>query len=217
MSVKKVGKVWSFRIAAGNDKRTGKRKQIYRSGFKTKREAERAMNDLLTHIESGAYQEPEKIIFNEYILRWLHGTYEERRSAKWCDSCGGISCKVPNGRVICKGSENRVFPVGRISLPSVQEALRDHKQLQESNELGLIVTSRAGGYLDLRNLLRKYKYLKRKAEVPDIPFHNLRHTHATMLMRMGKNPKVVSERLGHAHVSIILDIYSHNNEEMRQI
>ncbi|MGM9544465.1 MAG: Arm DNA-binding domain-containing protein [Romboutsia timonensis] len=33
MSVKKVGKAWSFHIDAGTDSRTGKRKQIYRSGF----------------------------------------------------------------------------------------------------------------------------------------------------------------------------------------
>nr|WP_081707596.1 tyrosine-type recombinase/integrase [Bacillus massiliigorillae] len=38
---------------------------------------------------------------------------------------------------------------------------------------------------------------------------NLRHTHATILMRMGENPKVVRKRLGHARVGITLDIYSH--------
>ncbi|MFP5111412.1 tyrosine-type recombinase/integrase [Bacillaceae bacterium C204] len=52
--------------------------------------------------------------------------------------------------------------------------------------------------------------------VPKSPFHNLRHTHATILMRMGENPKVVSERLGHARVGITLDIYSHTNEEMQK-
>lgn len=56
----------------------------------------------------------------------------------------------------------------------------------------------------------------KKANVPEIPFHNLRHTHATMLMRMGENPKVVSERLGHSRVGITLDIYSHTNEEMQR-
>jgi integrase len=39
--------------------------------------------------------------------------------------------------------------------------------------------------------------------------HDLRHTHATMLLRQGVHPKVVQERLGHANVGIILDIYSH--------
>lgn len=39
LSVKKVGKAWTFRIDAGIDARTGKRKQIYRSGFSSKKEA----------------------------------------------------------------------------------------------------------------------------------------------------------------------------------
>ena len=56
----------------------------------------------------------------------------------------------------------------------------------------------------------------KKANVPGISFHNLRHTHATIFMRIGENPKVVSERLGHARVGITLDIYSHTNEEMQK-
>ena len=39
--------------------------------------------------------------------------------------------------------------------------------------------------------------------------HDLRHTHATMLLRAGVHPKVVSERLGHASIAITLDVYSH--------
>jgi len=40
-------------------------------------------------------------------------------------------------------------------------------------------------------------------------FHDLRHTHATMLLRQGVHPKVVQERLWHANVGITLDTYSH--------
>ena len=40
-------------------------------------------------------------------------------------------------------------------------------------------------------------------------FHDLRHTHASLMLRQGVHPKVVSERLGHATVSITLDVYSH--------
>jgi integrase len=49
----------------------------------------------------------------------------------------------------------------------------------------------------------------RDAEVPPIRLHDLRHTHATMALRAGVHPKVVSERLGHATVTITLDLYSH--------
>ena len=40
-------------------------------------------------------------------------------------------------------------------------------------------------------------------------FHDLRHTHATQLLRQGVHPKIVSERLGHSNIGITLDTYSH--------
>ena len=45
--------------------------------------------------------------------------------------------------------------------------------------------------------------------MPDIRFHDLRHTCATLLLTKGVHSKVVSEMLGHANVSITLDTYSH--------
>jgi hypothetical protein len=76
MLVKKIGKVWSFRVDAGEDHRTGKRKQIYRSGFKTKREAQEEMDKLRAEITRGEYSEPSKSLFRDYIHSWLHSTYK---------------------------------------------------------------------------------------------------------------------------------------------
>ena len=45
--------------------------------------------------------------------------------------------------------------------------------------------------------------------MPRIRFHDMRHTHATLLLLAGENVKVVSERLGHASITITLDTYSH--------
>jgi len=45
-------------------------------------------------------------------------------------------------------------------------------------------------------------------------FHDLRHTHATQLLKAGAHPKVVSERLGHASIGITLDTYSHVMPDM---
>ncbi|WP_156185638.1 tyrosine-type recombinase/integrase [Bacillus sp. FJAT-27916] len=100
--------------------------------------------------------------------------------------------------------------------PDVRDALVEYKIRQKPNELGIVIASSVGTYMEPRNLLRKYQRLIKLAKVPYMPFHNLRHTHATILMRMGENPKVVSERLGHARVGITLDIYSHTNEEMQK-
>ncbi len=45
--------------------------------------------------------------------------------------------------------------------------------------------------------------------ISGIRLHDLRHTHATLMLRQGVHPKVVSERLGHSSVAITLDTYSH--------
>jgi integrase len=47
------------------------------------------------------------------------------------------------------------------------------------------------------------------AGLPDIRFHDLRHTHATLLLALGENPRVAQERLGHSQISLTLQTYSH--------
>ena len=47
------------------------------------------------------------------------------------------------------------------------------------------------------------------AGLPHVRLHDLRHTHATIMLRAGVHPKVVSERLGHSSIRITLDTYSH--------
>jgi integrase len=47
-------------------------------------------------------------------------------------------------------------------------------------------------------------------------FHDIRHTHATELLRMGVHPKIVGERLGQDSIQITLDTYSHALPDMQQ-
>jgi integrase len=49
----------------------------------------------------------------------------------------------------------------------------------------------------------------KKAGLKHIRIHDLRHTHATLMLKAGVHPKIVSERLGHASIGITLDTYSH--------
>jgi integrase len=56
---------------------------------------------------------------------------------------------------------------------------------------------------------KHWKPLLRRAELPDIRFHDLRHTCATLLLTKGVHPKIVSEMLGHSSIAITLDTYSH--------
>jgi integrase len=54
-----------------------------------------------------------------------------------------------------------------------------------------------------------FRRIIKRAGLRDIRIHDLRHTHATLMLAAGIHPKVVSERLGHANIGITLDIYSH--------
>ncbi|MEB3053180.1 tyrosine-type recombinase/integrase [Bacillus sp. FSL H8-0534] len=47
-------------------------------------------------------------------------------------------------------------------------------------------------------------------------FHDLRHTHATLLLKQGVNPKIISERLGHTDISMTLRVYSHVLSNMQE-
>ena len=76
-------------------------------------------------------------------------------------------------------------------------------------ENDLIFPSTVGTPLDPRNLIRNFKAILRQAELPDIRFHDLRHTAATLMLQQGIHPKVVQERLGHADIALTLNTYSH--------
>ena len=56
---------------------------------------------------------------------------------------------------------------------------------------------------------RSYTPLLARAKLPPIPFHALRHSHATLALAAGVHPKVVQERLGHSSVTLTLDTYRH--------
>jgi integrase len=73
-----------------------------------------------------------------------------------------------------------------------------------------------GHELDPEDVTRYFRQAVKKAMLPSIRLHDLRHTHATLALRAGIHPKVVSERLGHATVSITLDTYSHAIPAMQE-
>ena len=54
------------------------------------------------------------------------------------------------------------------------------------------------------------------AKLPKLSLHSLRHTHATLALRAGVHPKVVSERLGHATVAFTLDTYTDALPDMQE-
>jgi integrase len=102
--------------------------------------------------------------------------------------------------------------------PSVAELLRRHHAEQEAGRvlLGLGLTGQDlvfahpdGSPLDPSTVTHAFGKLIKKVDLPHIRFHDLRHTHATLMLKGGVHPKIVSERLGHANIGITLDTYSH--------
>jgi integrase len=108
----------------------------------------------------------------------------------------------------------------RVNLtPRTVAALKAHrkKQLEHRVRLaalyedyGLIFSSEKGTPVSPENLVkRSYKPLLKRAGLPEIRFHDLRHTCATLLLGRGVHPKIVQELLGHATIAMTLDTYSH--------
>ncbi len=76
-------------------------------------------------------------------------------------------------------------------------------------DLNLVLDRGNGRPVNPDTLSAGWAKFLRKAGLPHVRFHDLRHAHATLMLLQGVHPKVVSERLGHASVGITLDTYSH--------
>src|SRR5215203_2076582 len=104
------------------------------------------------------------------------------------------------------------------------EALKSHRARQNEERLkagslwqdyDLVFPTTIGTTMRRTNLTgRHFKPLLKKAELPAIRLHDLRHTCATILLMAGKHPTFVQELLGHASINITLDTYSHVIEGM---
>jgi integrase len=76
-------------------------------------------------------------------------------------------------------------------------------------ERGLVFSTAVGTPLNPSKVVDRFKTLLKRAGLPEIRFHDLRHSAATILLSMGVHPKVVQELLGHNQISMTMDIYSH--------
>jgi integrase len=145
-------------------------------------------------------------------LRWEDvdleaGSLQVRRTLS--EPKGGFIFEAP------KSGKGRLIRLTR----KAQSALKAHRkrQLEERmeraglwQENGLIFPSRVGTPMSGGNLTRAFKAALRRAGLPNTSrFHDMRHTCATLLLRQGVNPKYVSDLLGHADVSLTLNVYSH--------
>lgn len=92
-----------------------------------------------------------------------------------------------------------------------EEKVRMLKHLKGADwqEHDLVFPSSTGTPIEPTNLNRRFKKLLRNASLPQYRFHELRHTHASLLLLQGTHPQIVSERLGHSDIATTLRLYSH--------
>lgn len=344
------GAKWSFTIDLGRDPATGKRKQLTRSGFSTKEEAETAAAEVIVKLKQGTFKQPKKSTLSQYLQDWLEtkkstlskstfmqyqrivtnhiipalgnreliklspadiakfysALMEEKRLAEstigdihkvltaalnqavkwdmivknpaslvqkpkakkkelntWTQDEAkrflavsknyrthiafllALTTGMRQGEILGLRWKDVDFEEGtiqvvqtlshdgkelnpgaktqtgnrRISVDSnTLHELKEHRKLilkekmkqgAKYTDLDLVIPASNGKPLSPRNLLRTFYLIIEKADVPKITFHDLRHTHATLLLAKGVHPKVVAERLGHADMRVTLEVYSH--------
>ncbi|MCP3029019.1 site-specific integrase [Halobacillus sp. A5] len=348
-SIKKEGNSWYYIVTLGK-KENGKQHQKKKRGFKTKREASKAMNEVLSQYNKGLYVEPSSILYKDFLDQWLDDkkrqvqetTYDSyvilvdahiaprlgniklshlkpihiqnfynhlssekglagasiqkihtlikdslKKAVRWellfknpMDAIDrpkiikpdvevwtteeantfmakaendplfmafylayttgmrqgeilGLRWKdidfdkkllmirqtlVPGAKKLKSGAKSRAG-TRTISLPdkAVIKLQKYKKRMDIEKQLAadifqdndLVVCTGLGTPINSSNLRRTFHRLIEEAQVKPIRFHDLRHTHATVLLLQNVNPKIVSERLGHADVRLTLDTYSH--------
>lgn len=108
-----------------------------------------------------------------------------------------------------------------IHLPDrVLAALTKHRkrEMQQRKEVdaGLVFTQRHGTALEPSSVYRALKRHLKAAKLPDVRFHDLRHSAASMLLADGMPVGQVSELLGHANPTVTWNIYGHQLEKARK-
>ena len=103
--------------------------------------------------------------------------------------------------------------------------LRVHRKAQLAERLalgpayqdeGLVFAREDGAPMHPDRVSKLFRMHADAVKLPRIRLHDMRHTHATLALRAGVHPKVVSERLGHSSIALTLDTYSHATRRCRR-
>ncbi|MEJ6952433.1 tyrosine-type recombinase/integrase [Natronospora cellulosivora (SeqCode)] len=114
---------------------------------------------------------------------------------------------------------NRIIPI----TDDVVKFLKSHRIKQNENKLALgeayndkdiVSCSEIGTPISPRSLLREFKKIIKAADLPEIRFHDLRHTFATLFIEAGGPIKTLQQILGHSSITVTIDTYSHVTDEM---
>ncbi len=186
-------------LDAGPDPATGRRRQVWRGGFATKREAQRALREALSRVDQGTFVAQPRVTVGNYLDLGKALADAER----W-----GMLAANPVRRVRpprWSSPEMRVWSAEQtLAFLDASAARRLHAAF-----VLLATTGMRRGEDAPDAVSRAFAALVRQTGLPRIRLHELRRGWARLALGAGVHPKVVSERLGHSTVGITLDTYSH--------
>lgn len=152
----------------------------------------------------------DSILFDCGVIHLQHQLQKERKKG------GG------HHLVALKNSEDRYVQPA----PQVLDVLKRIKAAQDimkrtsgntwNNDMGLVFVNAQGGHLTKVTTYNHLKVIARRMGKPELRFHDLRHTYATLSLQTGANIKTVSSQLGHATTAFTLDRYGHTTDPMRK-
>lgn len=149
-------------------------------------------------------------------LQWkdvdlVNGTLTVNKTMQRID--GNLELKQPKTK-----NSTRVVTLLSSTLQFLKELKKNHmeRKLKYKIELNHVLDWEDGRCMDPHYISQHFPKMLKQYNIPQIRFHDLRHTHATLLLKIGTNPKVISERLGHSTVSFTLDTYSHVSTQMQR-
>jgi integrase len=158
-------------------------------------------------------------------LRWKDFN-EEESSIKLIQQLVKVGSKHVIRDLKTDSSQNRVI----VMPEEVTIALKDYKQIKKqeykaqcynATDLeamlsdGLVFTNESGNYIQPRNFTRAFKGALKAANLPDIPWHSMRHSFAMLSLQQGVDIKTLQSDLGHSDISTTLNRYGHVSKEMK--
>ena len=108
---------------------------------------------------------------------------------------------------------------------TLMRELKKHKSEQNEfkmryrkdyDDQDFVVATKLGTFVLPSNIARAFRLIRNKLDIKQIRFHDLRHTHASLLFKQNVHPKIVQERLGHSSIETTLDTYSHMLPNMQE-
>lgn len=134
--------------------------------------------------------------------------------------------RLSNGQVVLTEPKTakgrRSVALSPASVLDLRQHHDEQKELRDAvgiplSDADLVFANVDGSPLSPSTVSHAFGDICKKAGIGGIRFHDLRHTHATMLMKRGTFPKVVQERLGHSSFAITMDVYSHVVPGMQEL